>query len=444
MKTFLSTWWDRLRATYWLLPTLLAIGAIALSALTLHIDTGIKPRWARESAWIWAGGAEGARSMLATIASSTITVAGVVFSITIVTLTLASSQFGPRLLRNFMNDSGTQLVLGVFVATFLYCLLVLRAVRGTDQLTVVPYLSVTCGVAFAVASVGFLIFFIHHISSSIIAENVIGRVADDLQENIDRLYPRRLERDPGPTRSDALSELESNDAFVILARHSGFIQAIALDRLMQVAAEHDVTLRVLRRPGEFVAEGSRLAEVTPSSRADDALATKVDQQVFFGRDRTPTQDIEFSIDQLVEVAVRALSPGVNDPFTALSCVEWLGVALIRLAGREFPSGELRDEAGRVRVISGVSNFAGIVSAAFNQVRQYGSSSVAVSVRVMDVLGRTAPHLIRAEDRRVISEHLRAARSDSLAKTENVLDRSDIEAAFRVADRALTGAHVTLA
>ncbi|MGH7938935.1 MAG: DUF2254 domain-containing protein, partial [Bryobacteraceae bacterium] len=193
MKTFLSTWLEKLRSSYWFLPTLLAISAIGLSAITLHIDGVISPKWARNTAWIWAGGAEGARNVLATIASSTITVAGVVFSITIVTLTLASSQFGPRLLRNFMNDRGTQLVLGVFVATFLYCLLVLRAIRGTYQVTVVPFLSVTRGVVFAVASVGFLIFFIHHISTSIIAENVIGRVADDLRSNIDRLFPDPLD-----------------------------------------------------------------------------------------------------------------------------------------------------------------------------------------------------------------------------------------------------------
>ena len=206
MKTFLSTWLERLRASYWVFPSLLAVGAVALSALTLHIDTTINPKWARDTAWIWAGGAEGARNVLATIASSTITVAGVVFSITVVTLTLASSQFGPRLLRNFMNDRGTQLVLGVFVSTFLYCVLVLRAIRGTDQLTVVPFLSVTCGIVFAVASVGFLIYFIHHIGTSIIAENVIARVADDLRSNIDRLYPNELK----PEANDAPAEESPN------------------------------------------------------------------------------------------------------------------------------------------------------------------------------------------------------------------------------------------
>jgi uncharacterized membrane protein len=441
MKTFLSNWWEQLRSSYWFLPSLLAIGAILLSALTLHVDTTLNPKWARDTAWIWAGGADGARNVLATIASSTITVAGVVFSITIVTLTLASSQFGPRLLRNFMNDRGTQLVLGVFVATYLYCLLVLRAIRGTDQVTVVPFLSVTCGVIFAVASVGFLIFFIHHISTSIIAENVIARVARDLHSNIDRLYPEKLEKaspNESPRAEDKLPDSFERDPRTIASETSGFIQAIAMENLLHLAEEKDLIIRLRRRPGQFIASGDILAEVVPHAQGDDALPGDILRNVFFGRDRTPTQDIEYSIDQLVEVAVRALSPGVNDPFTAMTCIEWLGAALIQVVGREIPSRWCYDERGKLRVITDATDFEGIANSALNQVRQYGCKSVAVTVRLLDVLARIGPRLVRVSDRAVLLAHARAVRSDGLAACANERDKHDIEEMFAGAEQELAG------
>lgn len=439
MKTFLSTWLERLHTSYWFLPTLLAIGAIALSAFTLHIDTSINPKWAHDTAWIWAGGAQGARNVLATIASSTITVAGVVFSITIVTLTLASSQFGPRLLRNFMSDRGTQFVLGVFVATYLYCLLVLRAIRGTDLVTVVPFLSVTCGIVFAVASVGFLIYFIHHIASSIIAENVIARVATDLRSNIDRLYPNELKgdaADPHSGRDEQLPPEFEEDAEPIASTTSGFVEAIALDRLLEVAQQKDIILRLRCRAGDFVAEGARIAEAIPRTKATDTLQADVRQHIFFGRARTPTQDIEYSIDQLVEVAVRALSPGVNDPFTAISCLEWLGATLIRIAQRDIPSRWRYDEGNQLRVIIDATDFEGIAGSALYQIRQYGCKSVAVTARMLDVLQRVGAHLIRPNDREVLLAHARAIRHDGLASAINEGDQRDIEERFRKAMQAL--------
>jgi len=438
MKTFLSTWWDRLQSSYWLVPSLLAGGAVLLSAVTLHVDTSLNPKWARDSAWVWAGGAEGARSVLATVASSTITVGGVVFSITIVTLTLASSQFGPRLLRNFLNDRGIQLVLGVFVATFLYCLLVLRAVRGTDEITMVPFLSVTCGVALAVVSVGFLIYFIHHISTSIVAENVIARVAGELHWNIARLYPEALADAEGAEAGPAPENpFELAGARPVLSRHSGFIQAIALENLVGLAKEQNLTLRLLFRPGAFVAESSVLAEVQPSDRLTEETEAKILEAVFLGPDRTPTQDIEYSIDQLVEVAVRALSPGVNDPFTANTCLEWLGAALIQLAQRKMPSRWVYDQGGQLRVVTSATDFEGVAGAALNQVRQYGASSVSVTVRMLDVLSRVAPHLVRPGDQTVLLRHARAMRDDGLTVARNADDRSEIVARYEGTRRLLS-------
>lgn len=440
MRLFLSAWWDRLRTSYWFVPSILAVSATALSFLTVHIDTVVNAKWVRATGWIWAGGPEGARNVLATIAGSTITVAGVVFSITIVSLTLASSQFGPRLLRNFMADRATQFVLGVFVSTFLYCLLVLRTIRGTDAATFVPFLSVTCGLILAVASVGFLIFFIHHVSSSILAENLIGRVATELLEGIDRLYPDSLGEGDREAAGRNLVVPESPamqaESQLITAPTSGFIQALDAERLLEMASEQQLLIRLHRRPGDFVAEGALLAEVWPKENTTEKLVTELRRAFFFGRQRTPTQDVEYSIDQLVEVALRALSPGINDPFTAITCIEWLGAALIRVGNREFPTRFRRDENGELLLLADVTDFAGLAAASLDQIRQYGSSSVSVTLRLLDMLERVGSEIRSPENRAVLKGHAQKIRDDGIAGASNAADRSEIEERFAATESAL--------
>lgn len=439
MKTFLSAWLERLRTSYWFVPTVMATCATALSLLTVHIDTLINAKWAHTAGWIWAGGPEGARNVLATIAGSTITVAGVVFSITIVSLTLASSQFGPRLLRNFLDDRGTQLALGVFVSTFLYCLLVLRTIRGTDANTFVPFFSVTLGLIFAVTSVGFLIFFFHHISTSILAENVIGRVAAELQPRIDGLYPEKIGGDAkeieAPNHTDQPPRFEV-EAQVIISKSSGYVQAISTDDLFALAKKENLVLRLSQRPGNFVAEGATLGWIWPKKKANDEIFGRIHRAFYFGRQRTPTQDIEYSIDQLVEVAVRALSPGTNDPFTAMTCIEWLGATLIRVAGRKIPSSWRYDEQHQLRIMTKATDFAGIVAAALNQIRQYGSKSVAVVLCLLEMLAKVGPHVRRDSDRAALLEHARKIRDDGTAHVQNDRDRAEIEERFAAAQQAL--------
>lgn len=436
MRIFLSAWWDRLRTSYWFVPTILAVSATALSFLTVHLDTVLNAKWVRATGWIWAGGPEGARNVLATIAGSTITVAGVVFSITIVSLTLASTQFGPRLLRNFMADRATQFVLGVFVSTFLYCLLVLRTIRGTDAATFVPFLSVTCGLIFAVASVGFLIFFIHHVSSSILAETLIGRVATELQEGIDRLYPDSLGKAAGRNCAAAKPPVTKGESHSVHAPTSGFIQALDTDRVLEIATEKQLLIRLHRRPGDFVAEGALLAEVWPKEKAGEKLSAELRRAFFFGPQRTPTQDVEYSIDQLVEVALRALSPGINDPFTAITCIEWLGAALIRLGDRKFPARFRYDENDELRVIADVTDFAGLAASSLDQTRQYGSSSVSVTLRMLNMLERVGSEIRSPENREVLRGHAQKIRDDGIARAGNAADRAEIEAGFAAAESAL--------
>lgn len=440
MKTFFSTLWERLSSNYWFVPSVMALLATAFSFVSIHLDGVINAKWARTAGWIWGGGPTGARSVLSTIASSTITVAGVVFSITIVALTLASSQFGPRLLRNFMSDRGTQIILGVFVSTFLYCLLILRTVRGTDSTNVVPFLSVTCGVLFAVLSVGFLIYFIHHVPNSILAETLLGRVARELQSGIDHQYPDKLEDRPREKKSDIERKLPAHfeeTSRTFTSNRSGFIQAIAMDNLIAFAQKEDLVIRLSRRPGDFVARNAVLAVGFPADRVTDKVREKFHEAYYFGWHRTPTQDVEYAIDQLVEVAVRALSPGINDPFTALSCIEWLGVALIQVGRRQIPSACHYDDSGKLRLIADVTDYEGIAAAALNQIRQYGSTSVAVITRLLDMIARVAEELERPEDRQVLMDHAGEIRADGLRETKNERDQRDIETVYARAAKALS-------
>ena len=441
MKTFIIAWLERLRTSYWFVPSILAIGAVTLSFVTVHVDTTVNAKWVRATGWIWAGGPEGARTVLATIAGSTITVAGVVFSITIVSLTLASSQFGPRLLRNFMADRATQCVLGVFVSTFLYCLLVLRTIRGTDAAaSFVPFLSVTCGLVFAVISVGVLIFFIHHVSSSILADNLIARVASELREGVDRLFPDSLaENDDDGLRAEESAEETARmetPAYEMNASTSGFIQAVDVEHLFNLACEKELLVRLRRRPGDFVAEGELLAEVWPREKAGKKVNEALNDAFYFGRQRTPTQDVEYSIDQLVEVAVRALSPGINDPFTAITCIEWLGSALIQVGERKIPSRCGRGEEGTLHLVTDVTDFAGIVSACFDQIREYGCTSVAVTVRLLDAIQRVGGKISGRSRREVLAEHARKIRDDGVKNAGNENDRRKIVEFFEAAEKKL--------
>lgn len=387
MKIWLINHWESLRANFWFVPTVMVAGAVALSLVTINLDKAAAyDNWIATLGWTFTRGPEGSRAVLATVAGSMMTITSVTFSITIVALQLASSQFGPRLLRNFMRDRGNQLSLGTFIATFAYCLLILRTVNGTEGQQFVPHISVTVGLILALTSLGVLIYFIHHASASIQAENVIANVGRDLDQAIARLYPECVGVGPRETMEQGTPPPGFDREYrPVAADRSDYLQNIDVDRLMDLARQHDLVIGVPHRPGKFVVAGGDLARVWPGDRLDDEIADRVRGAFFLGPLRTLTQDVEFAIDQLVEIAVRALSPGVNDPFTAMNCVDRLGAALVVLAGREVPSAYRYDEDGRLRVIANASTIEGIVNAAFDQVRQAARNDAAATIRLLETM-----------------------------------------------------------
>jgi len=391
---------ERLRNSYWFLPTVMLLGAAGLAWITTNLDEEYDPektRWIGEL--IFSGGSDGAREVLGTIAASMITVAGVVFSITIVSLQLASTQFGPRMLANFMRDRGNQITLGTFVSAFLYSLLVLRSIRSSS-VSQVPHLSVTFAVGFAVAGLVVLIYFIHHISTGIQAPNLLHAIALELRRGTDHLFPDVEEMDhakPAP-RDEALPDGFEGSAALVPARGTGYIQVIDLDRLAHIASEHDLVIRLETRPGRFVVNQTPFASAWPADRLTDDLTRSIGESVVTGARRTSQDDIEFPIRQLVEIAVRALSPGINDPFTASQCVDQVSAGLCVLAARPFPTPYVADDQGVLRVVDGdPMTFERLVGAAFDQIRQSASTHTQVYVHLLEALARIA-RCVRHPDR----------------------------------------------
>ncbi len=347
MRTKFSKLWNSLHASFWFIPSLMVVLAIGLSFLTIQIDQSSDTDIVSELGWAYALGPSGSRAILSAIAGSMVTVATTAFSITIVALQLASSQFGPRLLRNFMRDTGNQIVLGTFISTFVYSLMVLRTINGIAQNEFVPHLAVTGGIGLAIASIGVLIYFIHHAATSIQVDHVISNVGRELDEAIDRLFPNKMGRGASKCRQEPMiSDIPADferDACPIQAASSSYIQAVDTNQLLQTATEGNLLLRLQQCPGDFVVKGSPLALVYPADAVCKKLTAQINDAFVLGSQRTDQQDIEFSVNQLVEIAVRALSPGINDPFTAVRCIDQLSAALCHLAQREIPSAYRYDD-----------------------------------------------------------------------------------------------------
>ena len=398
--------WSSLRSSFWFIPSLMTSAAAALSFGAAWIDDRYEPNLAGYW-WLFAGGAEGARATLMTIAGSMITVAGVAFSIMVVALTLASQQYGPRLLRGFMRDTANQVVLGTFIATFVYSLLILRTVRGADEGPLVPHVSVVGAVLLAIASVGVLIFFLHHAAISMRSANVIAVAGRELDAAAGRMfpqgigYPRESAGDDGQPDEAPLPGGFDEDAAPVTSNDFGYLQSIDGAGLIQLATSRDLVLRIGVRPGHYVLRSSPLLHAWPAERIDDQVAAEINRAFILGSERTAEQDVEFAIEELVEVAVRALSPGVNDPFTAIRCIDRLTASLESLAARPATTPFRHDSAGELRIVAYPQPFSALVAAAFNQIRQAGARDVSVTIRILESLRALSVAASDAESRRSI-------------------------------------------
>jgi uncharacterized membrane protein len=432
----LPSWrWEALRTTFWLVPTLLVIVAALLYVATFAVDLAAYHHQLTLPYWIRTGSADAGRQVLIAIAAAVITVIGVVFSITILALTLASQQFGPRMMRNFIRDIGNQLTLGVFVGTFVYSVLALGSITSSTHGDFVPHLSITVAEALLLVDLGVLIYFIHHIAKSIQLPEVIAGIARDLTRSVDAEFPPQssgqgeLIREPVGRSVPELLQLINERGAVVPSSSSGYVQYVGYAQLIDIASRTDSVIRLDHRPGHFIATGRPLATVWPGGAAEQ-VALALSKAHVTGPHRTLMQDPVFAIDQLVEIAIRALSPAVNDTFTALTCIDWLSAGLSQISSRTLTEGVYRDRFNRVRLIETDPSYARMLNRAFDKIRQSSRGMPAVIIRMLDSLTSIASDATSPEQRRILIRQAEMILRTAEDSVDEVNDLEDIRFRYR--------------
>lgn len=402
--------WRDLNDSLWFVPTLMVASAMGLAYGLVTIDLRIDHGWVKDYPLLFGAGASGARGMLTAIAGSMMTVASLGFSLTLSTLGQVSSQYTSRLLRNFMSSRINQLVLGSFVSIFVYCLLVLRTIRDGDEGGFVPPLAVTGGLVLALLGIGVLIFFIHHMASVMQAGVIIGGVADETEAAIRRLFPQELGTAASEPAQQALFGQAAELTWVpVPAAATGYVQRIDEDGLLALAQRLGGVARMERGVGSFVAKGAPLAclasyDASAPLPLTDELTAELNDKFIVGKQRTTEQDAGFGVRQIVDIALKALSPGVNDTSTAVICIDYLGALMASLAARRFADPLRTDDGGPVRVITIQPSFATFVNTAFDQVLLAGEGDLAVYLRLLTALGTAGTRTQLPGRRAVLRAH----------------------------------------
>lgn len=395
-----------IKSSFWFLPLILIISGVVLAIGSLYLDTriGFDPSGVLQ--YVFSGSAGSARSVLSLIGGAMIGIAGTVFSITLVVLTLASSQFGPRLLRNFMYNRLNQTVLGIYVSTFLYCLIILNSVKGNEEFSFVPTFSILFALILTVICIICLILFIHQVSMSIQPSEIISAISLELEKNIEKTFAHDLEMDDQKGYEDLLAKMEDELPIVtnISNTQVGYLQYIDNKPLLEIAENHDLLFYLKFKPGEYLVKEAIAVKVSSEREIDDSTKKEIQALFITANNKTTFQDIEFSIDQIVEIACKALSPGINDPFTAITCVDYLTSNLCHMTTAKFPPKYIKDSTGQVRIISKPLTFSGMLDAAFNQIRQFGSASPAVMIRLMEALNTICDFTTNSEQKKAVERH----------------------------------------
>jgi uncharacterized membrane protein len=411
--------WDRLETTIWFIPALLSVLSLGAAVLLVNIDMHTDHR-----DWVWLEffriGTTGVRQVLAVTTGAMMTVTGVVFSISVVTLTLAANQFGAKLLRNYLGDTHNKLVLGLFIGSFLYGLVVLASI-DSDPASNTPTLAFMVSLVLTMIAIGGLIYFIHNISTSIQADRLIALIGRGLRDTVvDTLAPCADSPEPAQLGEHWRLAVHDAPASAVAAESSGYVELIDYAALLDLATQQHCAVEIPIRPGDFVVQGNTVAVIYSLDEMSVVHDNEVCRHISLGAQRTALQDLEYSIMQLLQIALRALSPGINDSLTAIACVDWLGAALACMADRRFEAQYRADADGTVRLKLHTFDFAGAVDAVFTPLRQNARGNEMVTIRLLETLAAIMQVCSNASRLEVLRRH-----AESIHRTaEKHCDNSD--------------------
>jgi len=443
MSARLIKLWQDLQSSYYFIPGLMAFGAIILAYITIALDEIYGLSVTADSIFFLSNKATGARTILATIAGSMIGVAATTFSITMVAVTAAAGQYGPRLIGNFMRDRGNQVTLGTFTSTFIYCLLILRVARTGDSdetqnaiAEFVPNISLLVAMGLTLMSVGVLIYFIHHIPETLNVGNITSRVGRRLSNDIETRYPKNI----GEPKSDQTlnrDDYKLADAQIIRSKFEGFVQTLNEEALLELCSELNAVAKIEYRPGDFITKGDILVRVWLNETLSEEQQLSFLDGFATGNSRSAYQNILFLADELVEILARALSPGVNDPFTAMNCINWFHSAMKRFAACQTPSPYRYDDEGALRLIAYPVTFENFVEAICNQSRAYIATDRNTAIKMMTVLTEIAVIVKDLSHKACILKQLEQLKDSGEELLPSKVDKAEVLKHYEVSQKMIS-------
>ena len=424
--------WDRLKVSFWFTPLVMSLAAIILVGIITRIDIRIPNEFLENSRLVLSGTVGEIRTMLVGMAGTILSTAGVVFTLLTLPLSTVAAQYGSRLLRLFLGDRTTQNVLGMFVGTFVYCITAATSIPPVEVQPEAPQLLATMGLVLMLASFATLIILIQHISTMLQAPNIAAAAGAELMNVVRSEIPSEVKSGDQvilvttQTSQDALGILPDKqnmkgknaiietDGYPVLIKEAGYIQYIDPEEVLPLTVEKDLVIGLQRKPGDFVRVGAIVALVWPAGRVDEELESEIRHAFQIGNNRTPTQDIAYAVNQLVEMAVRAMSPAINDPFTAMTCLDYLGDGLALFYKHGEQGAYTYDQEGNLRLLLKPVTFGELLKGAFDMLRHSSCDNASVLLHMLDVIDAIGQEAKSPEARQDLLRHVSLIQAESQA------------------------------
>jgi uncharacterized membrane protein len=420
--------WDRLMVSFWFAPAVMALVAVLLAWAMYWVDSLIPNEMLESSRLILSGTPGEMRSSLISMAATILTTAGVVFTLLTLPLSTVAAQYGSRLLRVFLGDRTTQFVLGMFVATFVYCIVAALSIPPVSIEPEGPQVTTTVGLLLMMATFATLILLVQHISTMLQAPNIAAAAAAKLMEVVQSEIPEEVISGDEKSHIDqeAPEALIESESYPVHVMDTGYIQYIDPETVLNLAREKNLVIRLTRKPGQFVWPGVVVAQVWPADRVEMQLERQILNAFRLGNTRTPTQDIEYAVNQLVEMAVRAMSPAINDPFTAMTCLDYIGESLALFIRHGEKGSHYYDLEGRLRLVFEPVTFEGLLSSAFDMLRHASCDNASVMLHMLEAIDVIGQETKSPEARQLLRCHVSLIQAECQAGELIEQDRLHIQ------------------